>query len=232
MFFPCRRIWILFLSLETGFLSHNIVPLNKNFAVYFVRDMRHRQAAPDKACEHGIGKLQPPRPSYVPGGTLLTRHDKFGLSRSRALGVIMTDDNENSGSPFTVRATADSHFAWIRTRLALENTLLAWVRTAASLISFGFTIVQFFQRLPPPTHKVLLPGGPRDLGLALMLAGVVALAIATLQYRSLDRYLRRGDFGVLVGQTSGHYKSATPAMAALLFVIGLVAFGTVLLRLT
>jgi hypothetical protein len=50
MFFPCRRIWILFLSLETGFLSHNIVPLNKNFEVYFVRDMRHRQAAPDKAC--------------------------------------------------------------------------------------------------------------------------------------------------------------------------------------
>jgi putative membrane protein len=147
-------------------------------------------------------------------------------------GVMMTEDNENSGGPFTVRATADSHFAWIRTRLALENTLLAWVRTAASLISFGFTIVQFFQRLPLPRGKVLLPGGPRDLGLALMLAGIIALAVATLQYKSLDKYLRRDGFGVLVGPLSGHYKSATPAMAALLFCIGLFAFFTVLFRLT
>lgn len=145
---------------------------------------------------------------------------------------MMTDKNDNSASPFTIRATADSHFAWMRTRMALENTLLAWVRTAASLISFGFTIVQFFQRLPPPSRKVLLPGGPRDLGLALMLAGVLGLAVATLQYRSLDNYLRRDDFGVLVGPLAGHYKSPGPAMAALLFVIGLVAFGTVLFRLT
>jgi len=145
---------------------------------------------------------------------------------------MMTDDNENSGSPFTVRVTADSHFSWIRTRLALENTLLAWVRTAASLISFGFTIVQFFQRLPPPTRKVLLPSGPRDMGLALMLAGIFSLAIATLQYRSLDKYLRREGFGDLVGPQAGHYKSSAPAMAALLFVIGLIAFGSVLFRLT
>ncbi len=145
---------------------------------------------------------------------------------------MMTDENDNSGSPFTVRTTADSHFAWMRTRLALENTLLAWVRPAASLISFGFTIVQFFQRLPPPTRKVLLPGGPRDLGLALMLAGILGLAIATLQYRSLDKYLRSEGYGVLVGPLAGHYKSSTPAMSVLLFVIGLVAFFAVLFRLT
>lgn len=147
-------------------------------------------------------------------------------------GVMMTDDNENPENPFTIRATADSHFSWIRTRLALEGTLLAWLRTAASLIGFGFTIVQFFERLPEPKGKLLLPGGPRDLGLALMLAGIIALAIATLQYRSLDKYLRRNGFDVLVGPLSGHYKSATPAMAVLLFFIGLFAFFTVLFRLT
>lgn len=32
-----------------------------------------------------------------------------------------------------------------RTRLAHERTLMAWVRTATSLISFGFTIYKFFQ---------------------------------------------------------------------------------------
>jgi len=48
---------------------------------------------------------------------------------------------------FEVRVTSDSHFGWIRTRMALERTLMAWLRTGVALIGFGFTIVQFFQRL-------------------------------------------------------------------------------------
>jgi putative membrane protein len=46
-----------------------------------------------------------------------------------------------------VRVTADSHFAWLRTRLALERTMMAWLRTAVALIGFGFAIVQFFEHL-------------------------------------------------------------------------------------
>ena len=49
---------------------------------------------------------------------------------------------DNAGR-FEVRVTADSHFAWLRTRLALERTVMAWLRTAVSLIGFGFAIVQF-----------------------------------------------------------------------------------------
>ncbi len=145
---------------------------------------------------------------------------------------MMTADSGHSGSRFAVEATANSHFAWIRTRLALENTFLAWVRTAASLIGFGFTIVQFFERLPPLKRKPLLPGGPRDLGLALILAGVIALGVAALQYRSINQYLRNNGFEVLVGALDGRYKSATPALAVLLFLIGLFAFFTVFFRLS
>lgn len=47
----------------------------------------------------------------------------------------------------TVKADAGTHFAWLRTRMALERTLLAAIRTGTALIGFGFTIVQFFQRL-------------------------------------------------------------------------------------
>jgi putative membrane protein len=144
----------------------------------------------------------------------------------------MTTDDESLVSPFAVRTTADSHFAWIRTRLALENTMLAWVRTGASLISFGFTIYQFFQRLPEPKGKLLLPGGPRDLGLGLILAGIIALGISTLQYRSLNKYLRQNGYEILVGPQAGHYQSAAPLMAILLFFIGLFAFFTVLFRLS
>ena len=46
-----------------------------------------------------------------------------------------------------VTANAQSHFAWMRTRMSTDRTLEAWMRTAVSLIGFGFTIVQFFGRL-------------------------------------------------------------------------------------
>jgi uncharacterized membrane protein YidH (DUF202 family) len=33
---------------------------------------------------------------------------------------------------FEVQITADSHFAWLRTRLAVERTMMSWLRTAVS----------------------------------------------------------------------------------------------------
>ena len=48
---------------------------------------------------------------------------------------------------FEVKATASDHFSWLRTRLSVERTMMSWVRTAVSLIGFGFTIVQFFDRM-------------------------------------------------------------------------------------
>jgi len=48
---------------------------------------------------------------------------------------------------FAAEPSVSNNFAWLRTRMALERTLIAWVRTGIALIGFGFTIVQFFQRL-------------------------------------------------------------------------------------
>ena len=102
---------------------------------------------------------------------------------------------------FEVRSTSDSHFGWLRTRLALDRTLMAWVRTSVSLIGFGFTIVQFFQHLQgmegfaPATR----PQAPRELGLALIGAGVLALIIALWQYRRVVHYLWRDQFRVIAG---------------------------------
>src|SRR6516164_3419672 len=52
-----------------------------------------------------------------------------------------------SADRFEARPTADRHFSWIRTRLSLERTMMAWLRTATALIGFGFAIVQYLNHL-------------------------------------------------------------------------------------
>ena len=55
----------------------------------------------------------------------------------------MTDPAQPS---FDVQPSIGNHFAWIRTVLALQRTLMAAVRTSVSLIGFGFTVAQFFEK--------------------------------------------------------------------------------------
>ena len=69
-----------------------------------------------------------------------------------------------------------------RTRLAHERTLMAWIRTATSLISFGFTIYKFFQAFPEK------PGGPsrmlnaQHFALLMISIGIISLVFATWQH--------------------------------------------------
>jgi putative membrane protein len=139
---------------------------------------------------------------------------------------------------FEVRTTSDSHFAWLRTRLAVESTLMAWVRTGVALIGFGFTIVQFFQRLNDMqgVAPAARPQAPRHLGLALIAAGVLALLISAWQYRLLVRYLWSTPFRPVAGieaKTMTPIIAQTPLMAVVIVIIliGVFAFGAVLLRM-
>jgi putative membrane protein len=146
--------------------------------------------------------------------------------------------NQQVTERFDVHITSDSHFSWIRTRLALERTLMAWVRTSVALIGFGFTIVQFFQRLHEMegVAPAVRPQAPRQLGLALIGAGVLALLISAWQYRTVVRYLWSPEFRALAGIDTSAMKpvvSQTPVIAVTIAVtlIGLFAFGAVLFRM-
>jgi len=134
---------------------------------------------------------------------------------------------------FEVRATADRQFARIRTRLAVERTMMAWVRTAVSLIGFGFVIVQFFEHLQerPEVHPADIPNAPKYLGLALISCGVLALIISIWQYWWTDRYLRTESFAPVAGMRKERLRSPIVAIAVLLSVICAFAFSAVLLRL-
>ncbi len=134
---------------------------------------------------------------------------------------------------FEVRLTADTHWGWIRTRLSLERTMMSWVRTAVSLIGFGFAIVQFFERLGqmPATQAAYVPGAPRYLGLALIASGILALLVSIWQYWWTVRYLWSAQFVPVAGMKQEGMQSPVLAIAVLLVCIGLFAFFAVLLRL-
>ncbi len=140
---------------------------------------------------------------------------------------------EPGADRFEVRVTADSHFGWIRTRLSLERTMMSWVRTAVSLIGFGFAIVQFFERLQqmPGTRPAYTPNAPQYLGLALISCGILALLISIWQYWWTVRYLWGGAFAPIAGMKKEGQQSPVLAIAVLLVGIGLFAFFAVLLRL-
>ena len=147
----------------------------------------------------------------------------------------MTDSHTvPSAGRFEVRVTADSHFAWIRTRLSLERTIMSWLRTAVALIGFGFAIVQYLEHLEetPGAHAAYLPHAPRYLGLALISCGILALLVSIWQYRWGIRYLWGEPYTPIAGVTHEGKQTPVIAVAIVLLFIGLFAFFAVLLRLT
>lgn len=140
---------------------------------------------------------------------------------------------EDPAQRFAVRATAESHFAWLRTRLAVERTMLAYMRTSVSLIGFGFGIFQIAKRVNESSAiaNLRVPDAAWYLGLALILIGVVSAVFAVVEYRWTIRYLWSGGYSAIAGVTNEIKMTPLYAMAILLIVIGLFAFFAVLLRI-
>jgi putative membrane protein len=143
----------------------------------------------------------------------------------------MAADPSGEKARFEIRATAESHFSWLRTRLSTERTLMSWVRTGTALIGFGFTIFQVAARVHGAgSGHQLLPEAPRYLGMALIGGGTLALIIAAWQYRWLIRYLNRPEFRPVAGVAGGPHHTPTLAVTLLLILIGAFAFVAVILR--
>ncbi len=138
-----------------------------------------------------------------------------------------------SSDRFEVQASAQNHFAWLRTRLAVERTMMAYMRTAVSLIGFGFGIFQFvyqFQR-SPDFNDIRFPDAAWYLGLALIFCGVMAAVFSVVEYRWTLRYLWSGGFASIAGMTREGKRTPLLLMSAVIAVVGVFAFFAVLLRL-
>jgi putative membrane protein len=134
---------------------------------------------------------------------------------------------------FEIQPNVGNHFAWVRTVLALQRTLMAAVRTSVSLIGFGFTVAQFFQRLQgnvPEGLAVMGPEVPRNVGLVLIAAGVVSLAMFTLRYHSAIAYFRSGPFAAIAATAEKPLHRPTYLVAWTVMLIGVMAFASVFVR--
>jgi putative membrane protein len=144
----------------------------------------------------------------------------------------MAERDGVSGGRFDVQLSVGNHFSWFNTRLSVERTFLSWIRTSISLIGFGFTIVQFFQRLQmmEPAAERLHPGAPRDLGLALIASGLGCLVVASLQYRRGLQYLWSPQFRSIAGMDATAQRTPALFAAVVLMIIGIAALVSVFVK--
>jgi putative membrane protein len=144
--------------------------------------------------------------------------------------------SEPQGNPnadrFDVRVTADSHFAWVRTRLAVERTMMAYLRTSVSLIGFGFGIVQFVNNVRQISggDTVRYPNAHWYLGLALIFCGILAAVFSTWEYRRMLRYLWSGSYAAIAGLTAEQELKPLYGISFVLILTGIFAFFAVLLN--
>jgi len=111
------------------------------------------------------------------------------------------EKRDGESNPSTLAAFARTQMAWLRTRMSLETTLAAWVRTATSLIGFGFAIVQFLEHFGrfESGGQAKGPHLGSAVGLVLIGAGSLTTMIAIWEYRRVLKYLESGAFRDFAG---------------------------------
>jgi len=101
--------------------------------------------------------------------------------------------------------------------------MLAWIRSATSLITFGFTIYKFVQLMGHGDEKPNHFEYSHAFALFLIFLGLMSLIFATVEYHRNIRDLRQTYFP--------EHRSLSVAVASLIGVLGVVAVVLVVLKL-
>ena len=113
-----------------------------------------------------------------------------------------------------------------RNRDAAERTLMAWIRTCLSLISFGFGLDKIIAAIDraAASGDVQAQRGVQLVAAGFVLTGVLAMVGATIQYRRELRRLHHNDY---VYRDKPELAAATAVLITLIGVVALllVAFG-------
>jgi putative membrane protein len=111
-----------------------------------------------------------------------------------------------------------TRLAYDRTRLACE----AWVRTATTLIAFGFSIYTFFQIQLKGVERREYLISPREVGLFMITCGLVSLLLGTVQNMLSLRQIS--------AQWPEAPRSLATALGAVIAILGIVTFVVTILR--
>ena len=124
------------------------------------------------------------------------------------------------------RAPDANELALLRTLMAADRSLIAWVRTGLSLITFGFTVYKFLQF---DSQKYLAAGqaalgasSPRVVGLFMIGVGMLCLAMGMVENLITVRGLR--------GRENVVHPRYSLVMAGMILTLGLVVFVGILFR--
>ena len=126
------------------------------------------------------------------------------VNEEKSLGVNTTD--------LVFEQTAMSH----------DTTLTAWLRTAISLMSFGFTIYKFFQEssaIEAARYRLLTP---RVVGLVMISFGLLSLLLAQIEHRKAIKKIRKSYPNL--------QKSGSALLSSLVLLFGLILFLAALFR--
>jgi len=88
-----------------------------------------------------------------------------------------------------------------REHQANERTFLAWLRTSIALIGFGFALARFglfLQQLQTAVTRQAVPTksffSSENLGVSLVIVGIVVIALAAWRYNQVFWQIERGDY--------------------------------------
>jgi putative membrane protein len=138
-----------------------------------------------------------------------------------------------AGSPAVELSSNRTSLSFERTLLSADRTLMSVVRTALALISFGFTIYEVFRQL----HKsnvlpALAPEAPRNLGLALILLGVMLLVFGIFGHARFRKELtarRQRLFTLHLLRREVQFRAtSTFIVAFLLLLVGIAAAARII----
>ena len=172
--------------------------------------------------------------AFVPYLLLRGPFERIARHWDRAAGVWLMHifgeaDDRHPDLKFdtnTELAARRTGMAFQRTRLAEDRTLMAVIRTSLSLIGFGFTIAQVFQKLREQ-DVITKAAAPRNFGLSLVALGILMLVVGIvyhIQFMLGLRHLRESmrKEGLLHGE-SIFPVSLTLITALVLLIIGVAA---------
>lgn len=112
-----------------------------------------------------------------------------------------------------------------RNRAAAERTLMAWIRTCLSLISFGFGIDQVVSTIDQSQNagESSSVGISRIVGLLFIALGTVALLLASIEHRRDLKLIQRDDYLYVSRRSLGLMVSTA------LMLIGFFAFAAIMI---